>query len=175
MWAHGGVYTYYVTYKTDNSDRYNTRIECTQHKYGKQPPWMFYSTIIDARKGPAYFWEKVWGSTNSTTVVPVATLGVYSNISLPVASSCRALLNYRERTHNTNRPCYFDSIDSTESIVRGYRYRSCQRSTSSFNNTLIEAIPGYRIILLAIGHERHENLRQYRIPNGGHDTLLILF
>ena len=42
---------------------------------------------------------------------------------LYVASSSRTLLlNYRERTRNINRPCYFESIDPTESIVCGYRY-----------------------------------------------------
>ncbi|KAF4627794.1 hypothetical protein G7Y89_g10359 [Cudoniella acicularis] len=48
--------------RADESDR----LENSQHKYGKQPAWMFYDTIIDGRKGPARFWEKWEGTIDST-------------------------------------------------------------------------------------------------------------
>jgi hypothetical protein len=64
VWAHGGAHAQsYVTAKEDGSDRYNR--ECVQHKYGKQPAWMFYRTIVAGVKGLACFWEKEWGSMNS--------------------------------------------------------------------------------------------------------------
>ncbi len=50
IWAHGGAFTQsYVTVLIEGepgdirADRY--RPECLQHKYGKQPAWMFYGTI----------------------------------------------------------------------------------------------------------------------------------
>lgn len=49
--------------KEDGSDRYNP--ECVQHKYSKQPAWMFHGTIVMGGKGPATFWEKEWGSMDS--------------------------------------------------------------------------------------------------------------
>jgi hypothetical protein len=65
VWANGGAHTVsYVTVKEDGSDRYS--IENLQHKYSKAPAWMFHGTIIDGKKGPAQFWEKEWGSMDST-------------------------------------------------------------------------------------------------------------
>ena len=53
-----------MTVLEDGSDRLLP--ENTQHKYGKLPSWMFYGIIVNGRKGPAVFWEKEWGSINST-------------------------------------------------------------------------------------------------------------
>jgi hypothetical protein len=71
IWAHGGAFTQsYVTVLVDGApediraDRY--RPECLQHKYGKQPAWMFHGTICISGKGPGTFWEKEWGSMDST-------------------------------------------------------------------------------------------------------------
>jgi len=64
VWAFGGAHTQsYVSCKIDGSDRYQS--ECLQHKYRKQPAWMFHGTIAQGKKGPAVFWEKEWGSMNS--------------------------------------------------------------------------------------------------------------
>ena len=64
VWAHGGAHTQsYVTVKEDGSDRYSP--DCLQHKYSKQPAWMFHGTIVFGGKGPAVFWEKDWGSMDS--------------------------------------------------------------------------------------------------------------
>ena len=65
VWAFGGAHTQqYVTVKEDGSDRFLP--ENTQHKYSKLPAWMFYGTIVNGRKGPAVFWEKEYGSVDST-------------------------------------------------------------------------------------------------------------
>jgi hypothetical protein len=64
VWASGGAHTQsYVTVKVDGSDRYSPA--ALQHKYSKQPAWMFHGTIVAGQKGPAVFWEKQWGSMNS--------------------------------------------------------------------------------------------------------------
>lgn len=64
VWATGGAYTQsYVTVKEDGSDRYAP--ENLQHKYSKQPAWMFHGTIVFGGKGPATFWEKQWKSMDS--------------------------------------------------------------------------------------------------------------
>jgi hypothetical protein len=70
VWAHGGAFTQsYVTVLVEGepediqADRY--RPECLQHKYGKQPAWMFHGTIYKGKRGPGTFWEKEWGSMNS--------------------------------------------------------------------------------------------------------------
>jgi len=70
VWAHGGAFTQsYVTVLIEGDpeairkDRYLPK--CVQHKYGKQPAWMFHGVICGGKKGPATFWEKEWGSMNS--------------------------------------------------------------------------------------------------------------
>ena len=70
VWAHGGAFTQsWVTCLVNGgpeeirADRY--RPECLQHKYGKQPAWMFHGTICGGKKGPGTFWEKEWGSMDS--------------------------------------------------------------------------------------------------------------
>lgn len=71
VWAHGGAFTQaYVTVLVDGDieaiqeDRY--RPECLQHKYGKQPAWMFHGVIYNGKKSFSTFWEKEWGSMDST-------------------------------------------------------------------------------------------------------------
>jgi hypothetical protein len=63
VWAYGGAFTQsWVTCLIEGepeeiqADRYCP--ECLQHKYGKQPAWMFYSTIYAGKKGLGTFWEK---------------------------------------------------------------------------------------------------------------------
>jgi hypothetical protein len=64
VWAMGGQYTRsYVTAKLDGSERFHA--PCVDHKYSKQPAWMFHGTIVDGKKGPCCFWEKRWGNMNS--------------------------------------------------------------------------------------------------------------
>jgi hypothetical protein len=70
VWAHGGAFTQsYVTVLVEGDpeairkDRYLP--ECLQHKYSKQPAWMFHGVICGGKKGPATFWEKEWGSMDS--------------------------------------------------------------------------------------------------------------
>jgi hypothetical protein len=70
VWAHGGAFTQsFVTVLIEGepddirADRY--RPECLQHKYSKQPAWMFHGSICGGRKGPGTFWEKEWGTMNS--------------------------------------------------------------------------------------------------------------
>jgi hypothetical protein len=65
VWAFGGAHTSsYVTCKQDGSDRLLP--ECVRHKYSKLPSWMFWGSIVDGKKGPSLFWEREWGSINST-------------------------------------------------------------------------------------------------------------
>ena len=65
VWAFGGAHTSsYITCLKDGSDRLLP--ECVRHKYSKLPSWMFWGSIVDGKKGPALFWEKEWGSINST-------------------------------------------------------------------------------------------------------------
>lgn len=71
VWAHGGAFAQsFVTVLIEGSaeeiqrDRY--RPECLQHKYGKQPAWMFHGVICGGKKGPSTFWEKEWGSMDSS-------------------------------------------------------------------------------------------------------------
>ncbi|KAH6667374.1 hypothetical protein B0J14DRAFT_658827 [Halenospora varia] len=60
VWAMGGAHTTYSrTVRSDGSEDYRQN---SQHKYNKVPAWMFHSTIIDGRKGPARFWEKEEGN-----------------------------------------------------------------------------------------------------------------
>jgi len=60
----GGAHTTeYITTKTDGSERFSQ--ENCQHKYSKQPRWMFHGTIVNGQKGLACFWEKEWGNINS--------------------------------------------------------------------------------------------------------------
>ena len=64
VWAHGGAHTEsWYTGKLDRSDRYDPAN--VQHKYSKQPSWMFHGVIYQGKKGPACFWEKEWGSMDS--------------------------------------------------------------------------------------------------------------
>ena len=61
----GGAHTdSYVTVLEDGSDRYLP--ENVRHKYLKAPAWMFHGSIVDGRKGLSKFWEKGWGTINST-------------------------------------------------------------------------------------------------------------
>ena len=54
VWAMGGAHTTsFVTVLADGSERYLP--ECLQHKYSKQPAWMFHGSIVNGRKGPAIF------------------------------------------------------------------------------------------------------------------------
>ena len=65
VWAYGGAHTNsYVTVLKDGSDRLLP--ECVRHKYSKLPAWMFHGCIVDGKKGPCLFWEKRWGTINST-------------------------------------------------------------------------------------------------------------
>jgi transposase len=65
VWAFGGAHTNsYITCLKDGSDRLLP--ECVRHKYSKLPVWMFWGSIVDGKKGPSLFWEKEWGSINST-------------------------------------------------------------------------------------------------------------
>ena len=65
VWAFGGAHTSsYITVLKDGSDRLLP--ECVRHKYSKLPSWMFHGLIVDGKKGPCLFWEKGWGSINST-------------------------------------------------------------------------------------------------------------
>ena len=65
VWAIGGAHTTsYVIVKQDGSDR--DWPENLQHKYSKAPAWMFHGSIVRGRKGPAVFWEKEWGTMNSS-------------------------------------------------------------------------------------------------------------
>ena len=65
VWAMRGVHTTsFVTVLEDGSESYLSKY--LQHKYSKTPAWMFYGTIVNERKEPALFWEKVWGKINST-------------------------------------------------------------------------------------------------------------
>ena len=52
----------YVTVKEDGGER----LEHVTHKYSKLLAWMFHGTIIKGEKGPACFWEKEFGTMNST-------------------------------------------------------------------------------------------------------------
>ena len=70
IWAQGGAFTEsYITVlvegdpKAIHKDRYHP--QNLQHKYSKQPSWMFHRTICGGMKGPATFWEKEWGSMDS--------------------------------------------------------------------------------------------------------------
>ena len=66
VWAKGGAHTVsFVTVKEDGSDRYLP--ENLQRKYSKLPAWMFWGTLVSGRKGPFIFFEKEWGSVNSTS------------------------------------------------------------------------------------------------------------
>ena len=65
VWAFGGAHTSaYITCLQDGSDRLLP--ECVRHKYSKLPAWMFWGSIVEGKKGPSLFWEKEWGSINST-------------------------------------------------------------------------------------------------------------
>ena len=70
IWAHGGAFTQsWVTVLIEGNpeairkDRY--RPECLQHKYSKQPSWMFHGVICGGKKQFGTFWEKEWGSMDS--------------------------------------------------------------------------------------------------------------
>jgi transposase len=65
VWAYGGAHTNsYITCLQDGSDRLLP--ECVRHAYSKLPSWIFWGSIVDGKKGPSLFWEKEWGSINST-------------------------------------------------------------------------------------------------------------
>ena len=65
VWAFGGAHTSsYVTVLEDGSDRLLP--ENVRHKYRKLPAWIFHGCIINGKKGPCLFWEKGWGTINST-------------------------------------------------------------------------------------------------------------
>ncbi|PQE30680.1 transposable element tc1 protein [Rutstroemia sp. NJR-2017a WRK4] len=66
VWAMGGQHTRsYITTRLDGSERLHS--SNLDHKYSKQPAWMFHGTIVDGKEGPCCFWEKQWGSMNSIT------------------------------------------------------------------------------------------------------------
>jgi transposase len=65
VWAMGGAHTTsFVTVLANGSESYLP--ECLQHKHSKAPAWMFHGSIVNGTKGLVIFWEKKWGSINST-------------------------------------------------------------------------------------------------------------
>ena len=57
VWIMGGAHTTsYVTIKKNGSDQYLP--ENLQHKYSKEPAWMFHDSIVEGKKGSVIFWEK---------------------------------------------------------------------------------------------------------------------
>jgi transposase len=64
-WANGGAHTRsHVTIKKDGSEDFLP--EAYTQKIRKPRCWMFWGSIIDGKKGPYRFWEKEWGSINSS-------------------------------------------------------------------------------------------------------------
>jgi hypothetical protein len=65
VWAFGEAHmNSYITCLQDRSDRFLP--EYVRHAYSKLPSWMFWGYIVNGKKGPSLFWEKEWGSINST-------------------------------------------------------------------------------------------------------------